>query len=836
VEDEKSGRLMAACVTPAAQDMQIQTHSPRVQKHRRNIVRLMIAEHPESCIVCNKGNRCQLRGIAAQLGVGETGLYPMPNYKPLEQNNPFIVRDLSKCILCGKCIRADHELVCAGAIDYHLRGFKTRPATLYDLPLEHSNCTFCGTCVSMCPTGALSTKRDYVSTPEKTTPSICGFCGAGCNLILGTSGNQVVHISPAQNRKSVNGATLCVRGHFAMDFLSAEERLKTPRRRKEDELAPISWEEALDHVAQELTRIKTTFGSESIAFLGSSKCTNEENYLFQKIARTLLKTNNIDNGGYLSGRQMLTIVDKRTDMGGRFNFFAGPLSGLEKAEAIFVIGADPCHSVPVLSYTLKRSAAKGIPILVADPRKTDLSKDARITLRPNPGSDLELINALSAILCKHEAYDTSFIKRFTRGFHGYKSAMAQMDLDHAVGVTGLDKDTLETAATLLSKKKISFVVGNGIGNQPHAGKIMDALLNLAMMTGSIGYAGAGFYILAKENNLVGAWDMGTVPDTLPGRRPLGDDAAQKEWESVWDSEIPTEPGLNLLQMIEAAERDELKALYIMGENPIRSLPEPDRIRRALKKVDLLIVQDILQTETTAIADIVLPGASFAEKHGTFTNMEGRLQTISPAVSPPGGARSDFDILARIAQKIEGTDSIYTVPIAQAEIGQVLPMYSEPRQSSHLVWLKDPQPQKNTQADKADTPILFSPVHHQEEDQPPEEFPFIALFGSRRYHLGSGTRTSRSKRIRSLGAGGEIDIAATTAENLSLKDDDAVNLISSTGRIVRKVRIQKDLSEDLIFVPGGYLANDARRLLPLTPLFSDQSAGWNCCRVKLEKKE
>ena len=408
VEDEKTGRLFASCVTPAAPDMVIHTHSPQIIKHRRNIVLLMMAEHPESCIFCNKGNRCHLRLIAAELGIGDNALYPMPNFAPLEQANPFITRDLSKCVLCGKCIRADHELVCTGAIDYNSRGFNSRPVTLHELPLEKSSCTFCGTCVSICPTGALSAKVEFVGTPEKESTSICGFCGVGCNLDLGVAGNKVVDVNPSHLKNSVNDATLCVRGHFAHDFLNSEKRLTRPLIRIEDELVPATWVDALETAAKRILEIKKQHGPDSIAFLGSSKCSNEENYLFQKIARTLIQTNNVDNGGYMSGRLFLDLVDKRTDRAGRFNFFAGPFAGIEQAEVVFVMGAEPAQTAPVFDYYLKRGARKGIPLIVADHRKTDLAGISWSWIHPYSSPTvakssvdtfyLELINVISAQL------------------------------------------------------------------------------------------------------------------------------------------------------------------------------------------------------------------------------------------------------------------------------------------------------------------------------------------------------------------------------------------------------------------------------------------------------
>jgi formate dehydrogenase alpha subunit len=234
VEDERSGRVLASCVTPISSDMAIRTNSPLINKYRIDIIRLMLANHPESCILCNRGNRCELRQVAAELGVGKIDLYPMPYYSVLEEANPFIIRDLSKCILCGRCIRADHELVMVGAIDYNLRGFRSRPATVYRLPLEKSDCTFCGTCVSLCPTGALMTKnRHYAGSPQHESSTICGFCGVGCTVVIGSVDAQIVEVNPSHEEKTVNRSTLCVKGHFAHDFLNSSKRLKRPLIRRD---------------------------------------------------------------------------------------------------------------------------------------------------------------------------------------------------------------------------------------------------------------------------------------------------------------------------------------------------------------------------------------------------------------------------------------------------------------------------------------------------------------------------------------------------------------------------------------------------------------------------
>lgn len=749
VEDEKTGRLMASCVTPATQDMTLVSNSPRILQHRRNIVSLMMAEHPESCVVCNKGNRCHLRMVAAELGIAESRLYPMPNHKPLEQANPFIMRDLSKCILCGKCIRADHELVCAGAIDYSNRGFSSRPATLHELPLEESSCTFCGTCVSICPTGALSAQTEYVGTPEKESTSICGFCGIGCSLELGVTGNRVVDVNPSHLKNSVNDATLCVRGHFAHDFLNSKKRLTKPLIREAGELVPSSWDDAINLAAQRFQRIKEEHGPDSIGFLGSSKCTNEENYLFQKIARTVIGTNNVDNGGYLSGRLLLDLVEQRTDEAGRFNFFAGPLSGLEQAEVIFVLGAEPAQTVPVLDYYLKRSIRQGTPLIVANPKSTDLAAMASVWLHPfhspTPQKNavdaffLELINILSAGLIAQESTNTSFISRFTSGFEDYATDLGKLDLTVAAQKAGIDTATIQSALEIIAEKRITFVVGEGVMLQRYAKETMDALLNLALITGSIGYKGAGFHILTKENNLVGAWHMGAVPQSLPGRYKIADKTDRQTWENAWDNQIPGNSGLDLLQMMQKAENGSLKAMYIMGENPLRSLPQPDRIHQALEKLDFIVVQDILKNETVGLADVVLPAAAFSEKNGSFTNMEGMVQCFSSAISPPGEARSDLEILSLIADKMGAPGISGSCEEIRNEISLTISFFREKDARKHPIWIREKTTDHESVSDKQ---IQFSPVTTSQEIGLDEHYPYIALFGSLRFHLGSGTRTAQ----------------------------------------------------------------------------------------------
>jgi len=831
VEDEKSGRVMASCVTPVSENLSVQTDSPTIKEHRKNIIRLLMANHPESCIVCNKGNRCELRNIASQLGVGMHDLYPMPHYTGLEEANPFIVRDLSKCILCGKCIRVDHELVVVGAIDYNLRGFKSRPTAVHNRPLEKSSCTFCGSCISMCPTGALAAKNIYYAgSPQTEITSVCGFCGVGCSLVMGSVNNQIVDVNPSHMSDTVNQSTLCVRGHFAHDFLNSSKRLTTPLLRKDGELSPATWEEALDVVTEKLLSIKKKNGPQSIAFFGSSKCSLEENYLFQKIARVVLETNNIDNGGYLNGRPVLNRFYSR--LGG---IMTGPLQDFEKAEIILVFGADPTHSLPVLGYYLKRaSKIKGIPIIVADPRRTDLIPSASGWLPLKTQTDSFLINGLAALLYQRSGYDAHFVERFTHGADEYFKDLSSINFDQIVRVTGLDLEKLEKAADLLAGKKITFVVGHGILQQRNGLETIDALLNLALMTGSLGQEGTEFYFLTAENNAHGAWDMGAAPDSLPGRQSLLDSEARKYWEHAWKIRLSPDPGLNIIRMIEAAEDENLKALYVMGENPLRSLPQPGQIRQAFDNLEFLVVQDILDNETVAMADVVLPGAAFSEKEGSFTNLEGRIQSFWPIISPPGEARPDWEILSLLGNRMGLTTQYRAIEKIRDEIRELTPMYSEWGRNGSSSWIKEKSDLALFHPDKPGKLAGFSPIVPLKDHTLDEDYSLKAILGSLRYHLGCGTRTGSSDRINRITLLGEIEISEKDSERLNLTNGDKIRISSSYGVIERGIKVKKEQKPGLIFIPRAFHDNDARNLLPLTSLEAINSPGLKEVSVKIEK--
>lgn len=831
VEDEKSGRLLASCVTPVLQDMSVRTDSPRVLHHRRNIVRLMMAEHPESCIVCSKGNRCELRGIAAALGVGETNLYPMPNYKPYEELNPFIVRDLSKCILCGKCIRADHELVNTYAIDYNHRGFLSRPATVHETPLEKSNCTFCGTCVSMCPTGALSVKNSrYVGTPESESVSICGFCGIGCSLSLGVAGGKVVDVNPSRLTGTVNGPTLCVRGHFAHDFMQSPDRLTFPTVRNAAESGEcvaerVTWEKAIDTVAARLSDIKRHHGPESIAFVGSTKCTNEENYLFQKIARVIFETPNVASGNR-AGQHLLAGIEEKTFGCCR----TSPLADLETAQAILVVEADLDNTLPVAGYHVKRAARNGVPVVVIHSCRSEVARFASTWIRPlragrTDPSSADLVDLLAAGLIKKGAYDAGFIEKATEGFDAYREYVGGLDGSAVAGKAGLKQKIIQRAIEQISGLKPAVVVGSDILQHPDGNRIIDSLFHLLLITGAINGKGGGFFVAASENNLNGAFDMGANPHYLPGRRKLEDEKNVSALNEFWQSQIPAQAGLGLEQIIAAAESGKLKALYVMGENLLRTLPPPDRVAAALKKLDFLVVQDVLQTRVARMAHVVLPGAVFAEKAGSFTNMEGRVQAFTAAVPPPGEARPDWIILAQLIKKMGHPEQYWTLEKIRQEIRRVVPMYE--RLGNHRQdWVKNTEGPTSFNSGAVRFAFTVSAPAAAVAADP--EFPYLARIGTLRYHLGAGTRTSRSARIQAWDKNGFVGISPADCAALALGNSGTIRVTSEFGAIERGFSANPDLPEGMIFIPLAVHENDAMRLAAM-----DRPEMF--CRVKIEKR-
>ena len=840
VEDERSGALHASCVTPIAPGMTVNTNSPRVVEHRKKILELMLASHPDSCLVCDKGNRCQLRKLAAEMGIGLVALQRIPQLDVIEEVNPFIERDLSKCIMCGKCIRVDQELVVEGAIDYMDRGTMAKPATLNDMPLEKSECTFCGACVAICPTGALMEKdRIYTGTATNVVTTVCPYCGCGCTICLGIKDGKIIEARPAVD-SPVNRGALCVRGNYGYDFINSPQRLRQPLIKVDGELQEATWEEALARVADGFGRIKNENKADALAVFGSSKCTNEENYLLQRFARGVLGTNNIDNGSRLYS------AASRTGLGASIGYAGttGSLDALERSKVIMVIGANPEISAPVVAYAIKRAVRfKGAELIVIDPRDTPLTQFASLWLRPGVGTDVALLNGLARVIIDEKRLDVEFVTRMTDNYAGWAKSLQNYTPGHVEKVTGISKKNLQAAARLLAgAEEASIVYGNGITQHVTGTGAVAAIANLAMLTGNTGRRG-GIFALQRENNAHGACDMGALPGFLAGYQSVDDAQNRQRFEERWGCSLPAEAGLSALEMMEAAREGKVKGMLIMGENPVASFPQPALVKKALSSLDFLVVTDMFPTETVKFASVVLPAASFAEKEGTFTNFEGRVQRLHQALEPVGDSLPDVEVLFRLAEIMGSPMPYASHQEVMEEIEEMVPFYRHvayaDTDSMGMDW-------GDVESNSLGTRRLhkglfpsgfgrFSPVEYTPPvDVSTDGYPFTLMVGSSRYHFGAGSRSSRSSRLSRFSPTAFLEINGVDAADLGIGDSDNVRVLSAQGELLTTARVSHALPQGLLFMPISFPDSPVYELFNTVLDPQAKAPALKSCAVRLER--
>jgi formate dehydrogenase alpha subunit len=820
--------------------MVINTESPKVLERRKTIIQLILASHPDTCMVCDKGNRCELRTIAANLGVGFSDLERIPQRAAIEEVNPFIERDLSKCILCGKCIRADHEIVVEGAIDYMHRGFVSKPATLGDRPLEGSECTFCGTCVAMCPTGALMEKRRvYAGSTSSEVPTVCPFCGCGCNIVLEVKDGLIVRARPG-DEGSVNRRALCVKGSYGCDFVHSPDRLTSPLIKTSEGFEEASWDQALGLVASELKRLKETHGSGSLAVLGSPKGTNEDNYLLQMLTRVVLGTNNIDNSSRLYSAPEVMGVGSAVGFPGTTN----TLDVLEKSDVIMVIGADIWSSAPIVAYAVKRAARyHGARVLLVDPRRTKLASFAQLWLRPKVGTDVALLNGMARVVVTEGLTDEEFVTRKTDNFEAFRTSLGQYTPEYVEEVTGVPGESMCQAARLLGGANMaSIVCGSGITQQIAGTDGVTALANLAMLTGNVSPSG-GIFAIQRDCNGLGACDMGTMPDLLPGYLSADDSKSREKFAARWGTDLPVDVGLTAVEMIEQARDGKVKGMYIVGENPMLSFPNAGLVEEALSSLEFLVVQDMFLTETARLANVVLPAASFAEKDGTFTDFEGRVGCVRKAIGPIGHSLPDWEIVLRLAEHLGSPMPYPSLEHVMDEIRELVPLYQGIGYGS--VETKDmfrtepySNPFRKRRVYRGQFPSGFGRFlavqHEPQAELATDGYPLVLLTGSVLYHSGSGSRSSRSRRLSGFVPDAYVEIGTADAEEIGVGDGDEVRIVSPVGELTAVARFTDALPEGMVFMPVSLPSGPANKLFDVVLDPRVKTPAMKACAVRLER--
>jgi formate dehydrogenase major subunit len=635
----------ASCTTPCEPGMVVRTQTPRVEELRRNVMELYISDHPLDCLTCPANGDCELQDMAGVVGLREVRYgYDGENHldAPKDETNPYFTFDESKCIVCSRCVRACDEIQGTLALTIVGRGFDSKVSpggrSFFD-----SECVSCGACVQACPTATLEEKSVIdLGMPTRTVMTTCAYCGVGCSFKAELRGDELVRMVPAKDGGANEGHS-CVKGRFAFGYATHTDRVLTPLVRSsiDEPWREASWEEAIGFTAERIRDIQSRHGIDSVGGITSSRCTNEEVFVVQKMIRAAFGTNNVDT--------CARVCHSPTGYGLKqtFGTSAGTqdFKSVAEADVIMVIGANPTDAHPVFGSRMKRRLREGARLIVADPRRIDLVRSPHIEadyhLQLQPGTNVAVVNAMGHVVATEGLIDREFVsdrcdpvtfaawEEFIRQPENSPEAME--------GITGVPAEELRAAARLFAAGPNSAIYyGLGVTEHSQGSTMVMAMANLAMATGNIGRDGVGVNPLRGQNNVQGSCDMGSFPHELPGYRHVSDDAVREQFEALWGAELRGDPGMRIPNMLDAAVMGEFKALFVQGEDIAQSDPNTQHVQRALESMELVIVQDLFLNETARFAHVFLPGTSFLEKDGTFTNAERRINRVRPVMASKTG--------------------------------------------------------------------------------------------------------------------------------------------------------------------------------------------------------
>ena len=684
VEIEGRPGTPASCTTPVVEGMRITTQSGRLKSLRRGVMELYISDHPLDCLTCSANGDCELQDMAGAVGLREVRYgYSGANHLSAtkDESNPYFTFDPSKCIVCSRCVRACDEVQGTLALTVSGRGFESKISAGADEAFRDSECVSCGACVKACPTATLVEKSVVeIGQPERSVLTTCAYCGVGCSFKAQVRGNEVVRMVPNDDGKANRGHS-CVKGRFAWGYATHPDRVLTPllRERIGDPWREASWDEAIGRIAGEFRRIQTRYGKGSIGAVTSSRCTNEETFLVQKMVRAVFGNNNVDT--------CARVCHSPTGYGLKqtFGTSAGTqdFDSVAEADVIVVIGANPTDGHPVFASRMKRRLREGARLIVIDPRRIDLVRTPHVEashhLQLRPGTNVAVVNALAHVIVTEGLVNEAFVRdrcdlaefdtwaRFVAQSRNSPEATAQ--------ITGVPADTVRAAARLYATGgNAAIYYGLGVTEHSQGSTAVMAIANLAMATGNVGRPGVGVNPLRGQNNVQGSCDMGSFPHELPGYRHVSDATVRAAFESVWGVELLPEPGLRIPNMFDAALDGSFKALYVQGEDIAQSDPDTHHVFSALEAMELVIVQDLFLNETAKFAHVFFPGSSFLEKDGTFTNAERRISRVRK-VMPPLAGLADWQITCALANAL-GYEMNYHHPSEiMDEIARLTPTFT-----------------------------------------------------------------------------------------------------------------------------------------------------------------
>jgi formate dehydrogenase alpha subunit len=667
----------------------------------------------------------------------------------------------------------------------------------------------------------------------------CPYCGTGCTLYLKVRDGKVVGVLP--DEKGPGQDKLCIKGWSAHEFIHHPDRLTKPLIRDENgKFRETDWNTALSLIAEELLKIKKEFGPDAIGVFGSAKATNEENFLIQKFARTVIGTNNVDHCARLCHAS--TVVGLASSFGS--GAMTNSIGELEKADVIFVIGSNTTEQHPLIATRILRAVRNGSKIIVADPRFIDLAHFATVYMSQKPGTDVALLNGMMNVIISEKLYNEEFIKTRTENFEAFKKVIEKYTPEYVEKITTVPAEKIREAARLYAKaEKAAIVYSMGITQHTTGVDNVVSTANLSMLTGNVGKESTGVNPLRGHNNVQGACDVGALPNLYSGYQRVDMEDIRKKFEDAWGAKLPSKPGLTIVEMINAAGNS-IKAIYIMGENPMVSDPDINHVKEQLEKLDFLVVQDIFLSETAQLADVVLPGACFAEKDGTFTSTERRVQRIRKAVEPPGEARADWEIIVELSKRLGYNGMNYASPNeVMDEIAKLTPIYGgitfDRLEGAGLQWpcpTKDHPGTKYLHKDKFTRGLgLFTPVEYKPPaEQIDDSYPFILTTGRLLYQFHTGTMTRKSPTLVIQAPDGYVEINPKDAKKLGVNDGENIKVKSRRGEIVIKAKVTDKVQPGTVFIPFHYAETAANKLTIAALDPKAKIPEFKVCAVRLEK--
>ena len=830
VEIEGERALQPSCIRKVTDGMIINTENSRVIHSQKVVIELLQSDVSSEQYDPNS----ELTHWADKLQV-ETVRFPSKVQNKHDFSHPAIAVNLDACIQCTRCVRACREEQVNDVIGYAKRGISSEIIFDLDDPMGTSTCVGCGECVQACPTGALMPSKEVGQVvPDKKVDSVCPYCGVGCLLTYNIKDDKILF---AEGRDGpANMSRLCVKGRYGFNYVNSDQRLTVPLARKkgvskdinpedfdlnkiENYFEPISWDEAIKRTTEKFKSLVMD-DSRSTAGFGCAKGSNEEAYLFQKLVRTGFRNNNVDHCTRLCHASSVVALLEMIGSGAVSN----QVADVAEAETIIVIGANPTVNHPVAATFIKNAAKAGKNLIVLDPRKNDLARHATHYLQFKPDTDVALLNAIMKSIIDQNLIDEKFINERTTDFDDLKSHLDDFTPEKMSSICGIDADVINEVARIYASSSASIIFwGMGVSQHIHGTDNARALISLALMTGQVGRPGTGLHPLRGQNNVQGASDSGLIPMVYPDYQRVDNPDVNKFFEKFWETKLDKNPGLTVVEIMEEITKGVIKGLYVMGENPAMSDPDLNHARKALSKLEHLVVQDIFLTETAMYADIILPASAFPEKTGTFTNTDRRVQLGNQAVKPPGKAKQDLWIIQEIARGL-GLYWNYTHPKEVFdEMTKCMPSIKgitwERLEQNHSITYPcddsndpgqpvifiDDFPTENGKAKFVKSPLINA------AELPDDAFPFVLITGRQLEHWHTGSMTRRASMLHEIEPDPNANLCFEDMQKFNIQDGDLITVESRRGSIDVYARRDDMLKPGQVFIPFCYVESAANLL-------------------------